>query len=194
MLDSAGATAGFTRRADHLAHASTRAAGARNREEALLKTDLAGALTGPASLSFRARCGARAITSFATFKLRNAQLGSHSGSRLLQLYFHIVPQIRAALCRQATRTTAAACCEHITKAKKITEDVFDTTETRRAPGSARGAARHTGMAEAIVTLSLFGVRQHGVSFGGLFKSPFRGWIGLVFVRMILMSEAAIGCL
>src|SRR5437879_11930160 len=97
MLEPARATAGCPRRADHLAYASARAAGTRSREEALLKTDLAGALTGPASLSFRARCGARSITSFATFKLRNAQLGSHPGSRLLQLYFQIVPQIRAAL-------------------------------------------------------------------------------------------------
>src|SRR2546421_866575 len=97
MLDSAGATAGFARRTDHLPHAATRAARARTREEALLKTDLAGALTGPANLSFRARRSARATTSFATFKLRNAQLGSHSGRRLLQRYFQIVPQIGAAL-------------------------------------------------------------------------------------------------
>ena len=47
------------------------------------------------------------------------------------------------------------------------------------------------MAEAVVTLSLFDIRQDGVRLGGFFESLFRGWIGLVFVRMMLVREAAI---
>jgi hypothetical protein len=88
---------GFAGRTDYLAHTAARAAGARHREEALLKTNLTGALAGAADFWFRSWFGAGAGAGFAGFEFGNAQLGSHSFGCLLERYLQIVSEVGATL-------------------------------------------------------------------------------------------------
>ena len=95
--------------------------------------------------------------------------------------------------RARSPRAGAARAKHVAEPKEIAQNVFNVTETGRTPGCTGGAG-DSGMAKTIVTLALFSIREHGVSFRGLFEFFFRISVSLIFVRMILMSETPVGAL
>jgi hypothetical protein len=83
--------------------------------------------------------------------------------------------------------------KNITKTKKIAEDVFDSTKTRRAPALAR-AAGNSCMPKTIVTLPLISIGKHAVRFSCFFEFFFRAGVVRIFVGVIPDSQPAVSAL
>src|SRR6185369_10670679 len=136
--------------------------GSRHGKESLLITDLAGAATVGAVFRLRPVRRSAPLTVFASFKTRDAQLRSHSVEGIFQRDLEIVTKIGAPLRGCAARASAAT-AKDIVEPKKISEDIFDTTETGRAP-CLSAATGNSCMSKVIVTLSLGGISKHTVGF------------------------------
>src|SRR6185369_13330080 len=168
-------------------------AGPRNREESLLITNLTTAAASCAAFSLASGGRSRAFASVATLETWNAQLGRHAIGRFFERDLEVVAKIGATLrCRAARAATPA---KHITETKQVAENVFESAKSRRTPGSlARGAARNTGMTEAVVTFALLAVGQHAVSLRSFLELLLGTGVVGILVRVILDCEPPVGAL
>src|SRR5262249_683788 len=141
---------------DHASGAATHVARPGDGKEALLVTNLAGAVAGGTTLGMRAGFCARAFARVAGLETRNAQLRSHAFGGLFECDLEVVTKGRATLRGRASRATARA-AKHVAKSKQVAEDVFDTAKTGRAPVSGAGATRNARVSKPVVTPALFGV-------------------------------------
>src|SRR6185295_16729597 len=105
--DPAGAAAGLARLRDDLAGAAALRAGARHREEALLKADLALAFALRTGARRRSRRRAGAVARPAIFLARNLDRRLGAARRLLEADLEVVAQVGSAL-RAAAAPPAAA--------------------------------------------------------------------------------------
>src|SRR5258705_9703063 len=124
--------------------------------------------------------GPGTFASFAAFQTRDTQLCRHTASSFFKRYFQIVAKISTSLGGRATRTGACA-AEDIAETKEITEDVFNTTKPRRAPGAC--TTGNTGVTEAIVSPALFRICEHTISLGRFFEFFFRTGVIRILVGM-----------
>src|SRR4030095_9475621 len=121
----------------------------------------------------------------------DAKVCGHAFGSTFERDLEIVTKIGAALCCRPARATASA-AKHIATTKQVSKDVFDAAKSRRAQRTSAGAARHSRMTEPVVTLPLFGTRQHTVSLGGFLKTLFRSLVVRIFIRVVLDCETPVG--
>src|SRR5713226_3114892 len=121
-----------------------------------------------------------------------AQLRSHPTGRFLERNLQVISEVRASLCHRSARTRACP-AKDITKPKQIAKNVFNSAEAGRAPACSR-ATRYTGMAKAIITLSLLCVGEHRISLGRFFELLFGRCVIRILVRVMTHSQSAISAL
>jgi hypothetical protein len=192
LLLGAGALAVRARLGDDLAGAAALAAGARDREEPLLVTQLAGAPALRAGRRGSAGSGAVAFAGLAGFVTRDLDMRLDALGRLLEFDFEVVTQIGAAL--RAGAAAAAAESEDVAEAA---EDVFEARELRRV--EALRAAADAGVAESIVARPLVGVAEDRVGLGrflellSAFLSPWlrSGWNFSASLRYELLISVSV---
>jgi hypothetical protein len=117
-------------------------------------------------------------------------------SRLLQLYFHVVSQIRPAtpIVGAHSRTAAKESLENSAAESAAAENfakdferVMKTATTE--PGT---SLRERGVTEAIVSRALVRIHQDVVRFAQFLKFFLGVWIVRILIRMELYGELAIG--
>lgn len=194
--DAGFTTAGCAGVVDESAGTTACAAGARDGEEALLKTDLASATALTAGDGSLAAGTAGSMASGAGFA--TAELGFSFGAEDSRFKFdgQIVAQIVAALLTAAAtsrRSCAATAAEHL--AEEIAEDVADVDTAGEWRTSAKAAAcANAGMTEAIISGAFIRIAEDLVGFACLFEFFFCGVVVGVSVGVVLHGEAAIGAL
>ena len=185
-LHAAATAAGRARVADDAAGATAARTRLLEREKALGDADLA----TPAALrtidGLGAGLGPAAIAALAGRQVGHGNLHRVAAHGLLQRELHGVLQIRA-----GSGAAAAARPSPEDVAKDLAEDVADVAEAGGVePRSARRAV-HASVAEAIVTLPLLGVRQHGVGFRGFLELLLRVRVAGVAIRVVFHGEPAV---
>jgi hypothetical protein len=152
--------------------------------------------TGRATCFARAWFGAAAVAFFTGIKLLNLNRLFCTESRLLQLDFHVVPQIRStppivglgsgAAAKETLENPAAksATAEHFAE---YFERIMKTAATETG-----AALRKRGVTEAIVRRAFVWIHQDVVRFAKFFKFFLGVRIVRIFVRMELYRELAIG--
>ena len=116
---------------------------------------------------------------------RDLGFGAEHG--ILELHGDVFAQIGAALSAAAAASAAA---KNLSQAEEVAEDVAEVggVEARS------GASAQSGVAEAVVDVALFRIRQYCVSFTALFEFFFRIGIVGIAVRMELQRQFAVGAL
>jgi hypothetical protein len=156
-------------------------------EVALLVTYLSSAAAGGAHLRLGPRFGATAIAGTTPLVKRNLDFGLDSESRFLKADFQVVekiiPSFAAPSLLTATENVAENILENITKR---------STATETEPGGA--AAIQAGMAELVVLNPFLRVGQYFVRLGNRFEFLFGLFVPLIFVRMVLYGQFAVGLL
>src|SRR6266550_4534726 len=146
--------------------------------------------------SARARLGASAVAFVAGIKLLNLNHLLCSESRLLQLDFHVVPQIRTttpvvgACPRPAAKERLENSAAKPPAAEHFAEDFERIMETAAAETGT--ALRERGVTEAIVRRAFVWIHQDVVRFAQFFKFFLGVRIVRIFVRMKFNGEFAIG--
>src|SRR6476469_3318663 len=124
--------------------------------------------TGRTTCFARAWFGAAAMTFFAGIKLFNLNRLLCAESRLLQLYFHVVPQIRSTTSIVGARSgaTAKESLENSAPKSAAAEHFAENFERimKTAAAKTTTALRERGMPEAIVRRAFVWIHQDVVRF------------------------------
>jgi hypothetical protein len=187
--DAGVAAAGGAGCADDRAGAAAHWAGARDGEEALLRTDLAAAAALLAGLGLFAGGGAGATAVGAGLGAADGDLALYAEDGLFKARAHVVLQVAAALLAGGA-AVAAAHVEHL--AEEIAEDVAEVAllEGTAAAGEARAVAE-CSVAVAVVGGALVGIGEDAVGLAaGLELLLGLGVVGIT-VGMVLHGKLAI---
>src|SRR5712675_1459205 len=184
---SSRAGTGRTRVVDHLTAALAGRAGPLQREESLSMADASLTAAGRTGLGSSAGLGARARTSLAGDRGRNAQLGVLSRIGLLQSDFHVVAQIGAAL------ATAAASAPPGAHAEQVIEYVGEGRRYVAKPTSGAGTGvLECGVAEAVVSSALIRILENFISLVDLLEADFAALVAGIAIGMPFHRKLAEG--
>jgi hypothetical protein len=137
-FDASGAAAIAARRLHNPTRASARLTRTSDREETLLVTNLACACAIVAVFRLCSWRRPVALTGLTRFQAGDTEIRGHSMESLFESDLKIVTQVGASLCCR-TPPTLASTAKDIAKPKKVAQDIFDATKSRRAPALARSA-------------------------------------------------------
>ena len=174
---------------DDLSGAAALRARTRDREEALLETDLAVTLALRARARRRSLGRARAVARPAVLLARNLNRRLGAASRFFERDLEVVPQVGAAP-RPAAPASAAA--KHVAEPEHVAEDIGEVAEFgEHGRIEARAAARRgadAGVPEAVVQAALLRVRDDGIRLGRLLELFFRELVARIAIRVVLHRE------
>src|SRR6185437_4873473 len=187
---TAFAPAGGTGIGDNGTGATARRAGASNREESLLKTDLPTAVALSADRWTLPRSATRALAVGAGFKPANFDLGLGAEDSVFEVDGQVEAKVISPLLARGALGSAAH-VEHF--AEEIAENVTKIDAHSSAKRTAGKAALTTnaGMAEAIVGSALVRVAQHLVGLARLLESFIGRVVSRVAIGMVLERLLAI---
>src|SRR6185503_12740731 len=103
---------------------------------------------------------ARSATSLTRLQPGNSNLGLQSNSRFFENEIDIISEVRPAA---RPGPAAGSTSEDISHSEHV-EQVFEAGESLTEPRARGGARTHSGVAEAIVPRSEFGLREYLVRF------------------------------
>jgi hypothetical protein len=166
-------------------------AGATDAKESLLENHLAAAATAAADLGRRSGLRPGAVAGAAGSGLRDLDRRLEPLEHVVQLDLEVVAEIGAALAATATSRAGAGAPEEI--AEEPLEDVAEVPEIAEVLETSAGrAGSHAGVAEAVVGLTLLGVREDGVGLRRLFEALLRTRIVGIAIGMIAHGNLPIG--
>ena len=168
-------------------------AGTRDREEALLVTNLAFALAGAAGDWCFAGRRACAVAGFAGFVTADSDLGVRTENCLLEFESQVFAKIGATL-RARTAGAAAASGKHVAEAEELAKDLAEILEGIRIEAAAGASGADSGVAKAVVGGTLVGIGENGVGLSALLELFFRVRVVRVTVGMVRERELAVGAL
>ena len=147
------------------------AAGAADREEALLVEDLAAAVAGGAGGRAAARLAAAALAALAALHARHLDLGAHAEHRVFEADLQVVADVFAALRARAPAPPPPP-AEQVAEAEEIAQDVAEIGERFGVEAAGRRRALHARVAEAVVGGALLRIAQDAVRFAGFLEFLF----------------------
>src|ERR1041385_8695373 len=189
LLHATRSTACVARGADDRSGAPALPAGACHRKEPLLIPKLTASVALRARLWFAAGRGARAVARFAGFVAWDLDGRFDALRGFIERDFEVIAQIGATL-RSASPALAA---EHLADAENVTEaakDVFEAGEDSRIE-SAGCRATKSGVAEAIVHVTLVGVGEDRIGFRRFLEFLFRNLVARIAIGMVFQRELAV---
>src|SRR6185437_14380888 len=180
------AAASLTRVGDDLTCAATRAASARDTEEALLIAKLSATSAGVARCRLLTLRAASPVTRIACFRFAHGNFGGLAEDRIFQFDGDVGAQIGSAL--RAAATTSAA--EGIAKSEDVAENFAEILESRGIE-AAESSTAHPGVAKAVVLRTLILVRKDAIRLAGFFEFFFGSLVARIAVGVILHGEFAV---
>jgi hypothetical protein len=119
--------------------------------------------------------------------LSNVDTFFSSENCFVEFKLQILAQIRSALsaCPSATTT------KDFTKSKKLTKDVGKILEDRGVESSRGSSALYSGVTEAVIKRSFFGVDQDRIRFSNFFELLFCLCVSGIPIRMKLHGQLAV---
>ena len=126
--------------------------------------------------------GAGAVAGFAAHEGGNFDFDVGAAYGFFQTQLQRVAQVRA-----ATRPTALAAAKNI--AKNIAENIAEIAEARSA--TAHACAFHRGVAVAVVSRALIGIRENFVGFAGFLEFFFRFLVIGVAIGVKLHRDSSV---
>jgi hypothetical protein len=157
---------------DDLARAAASAAGAADREKALLIKDFTPAVAGGAGGWPAARLGTGPFAPLAGFHARNLDFGRQAENGLLERDFQVVTDVFPTLSPVAA-PAAPSSTEKIAEAKQIAQDVAEIGERLRIESSRTGSALQPRVPEPVVGGALLAVAEDAICLGSFLEFLFR---------------------